>query len=355
MERQSDTGTGTASGFRANDPACFFIRDAAIQKILLVRPSFRIGNSILATPLIFSVRCQFPDARLDFVGGPVSATLFKNLPIDHHYQITRRFPGASWTYVNVMRKIRAVRYDLAIELSGSQSAMGAWIVGLSGSRYRVGVQGKRDRWFDVKLPKPGTRNKYESSAALASFMGLSGTALIPRIVLSVPEKDDALKNLARHIRHRSAPDVGVFLGGRARKRKRWPKENFVELINELCQRGLEVVIFVGPEEQDLVEYFRSALGARVPLIYEKSVRMFAAMVSHCKVFIACDSGPMHLACALGVRTVAIFQKDNFEHWGPPSSLARIVHGEAALSSGAVLRACLLELSRRDSGAWPCPA
>jgi ADP-heptose:LPS heptosyltransferase len=93
----------------------------------------------------------------------------------------------------------------------------------------------------------------------------------------------------------------------------------------------------------LIDYFRWALGGRVPVIYEKSLRLFAAMVSNCKVFIACDSGPMHLACALGIRTVAIFQKDNFKHWGPPPNLARFVHKPGDLTAERVLQACVLEL------------
>ncbi|MGH7824242.1 MAG: glycosyltransferase family 9 protein [Candidatus Binatia bacterium] len=320
-----------------------------IEKILLVRPSFRMGNSILATPLIFLFRQNFPNARIDFVGSPMSSVLFRDLPINRHYQVTRRFPNASWAYFTLIRDIRAVGYDLAVELSGSQSAMGAWIVGLSGSRCRVGMQGKRDRWFDVRLPKPKTKNKYEMSSALASSMGLSGSPLAPKMVLSASEREEALRKTAS-VFGGNTPDVGVFLGGRVQKSKRWPKDNFVELIKDLRGRGIKVLIFVGPEEEDLRDYFRRALSGQVPVIYEKSLRLFAALVSTCKLFVACDSGPMHLACALGVRTVAIFQKRNFNHWGPPSSLARIVHSAGVVQPRRVLRACLLELWRLEKTA-----
>ena len=66
-----------------------------IRKILLVRGNFRMGDCVLASPAILLFRKNFPDARIDFVGSPMSRALFQNLPIDRHYEITRRFPGSN--------------------------------------------------------------------------------------------------------------------------------------------------------------------------------------------------------------------------------------------------------------------
>ena len=66
-----------------------------LKKILLVRATFRMGHSILAIPAIWLFRKNFPQARIDFVGAPVSAKLFGNLPIDHYFSVTRRYPGSA--------------------------------------------------------------------------------------------------------------------------------------------------------------------------------------------------------------------------------------------------------------------
>ena len=68
------------------------------------------------------------------------------------------------------------------------------------------------------------------------------------------------------------------------------------------------------------------------------------MVANLDLFVACDSGPVHLACALRVRTIAIFLKDNFDRWGPPPSLARVVYRDPVVSAREVLDECLLELN-----------
>ena len=80
------------------------------------------------------------------------------------------------------------------------------------------------------------------------------------------------------------------------------------------------------------------------MIFEPALRKFAAAVAQCELFVSCDSGPMHLACALGVRTIAIFQNNNFNRWGPPSHAAKIVHDPKGVSVGTVEAACLAEFS-----------
>lgn len=125
-----------------------------IERILLVRPTFRLGDSILATPAIFLFRRNFPHARIDFVGAPIAKVLYRNLPVDHLFAITKRFPDASWAYPALVKRIRAVGYDLAVDVSATKSAIASFIVGFSGARFRAGCRGRRDRWFNVRITRP---------------------------------------------------------------------------------------------------------------------------------------------------------------------------------------------------------
>ena len=157
------------------------------DKILLVRPNFRLGNSILAIPSVHLFRKNYPTARIDFVGSPVSKALFANLPIDKHYQVARGFPESSWAYSALLKKLRRENYDLAVEVSCSQSALGAFVVGLSGARFKVGKEGKWDFWYDVKISKPAELNKYRLLPAFVAAMGLETEEVFPRIILSSAE------------------------------------------------------------------------------------------------------------------------------------------------------------------------
>src|SRR5436309_5002007 len=107
--------------------------------ILIVRATFRLGDSVLPIPAILSFRKCFPQARIDFVGAPISAKLFQNLPIDNHYIIIRRYPGSALHYPLLLRPLGSVGYGVAVDDSCYESSMGAFIVGLSCSRLRIGL------------------------------------------------------------------------------------------------------------------------------------------------------------------------------------------------------------------------
>ncbi|HTN72533.1 MAG TPA: glycosyltransferase family 9 protein [Methylomirabilota bacterium] len=245
-----------------------------------------------------------------------------------------------------MKRIRSTKYDLAIDVSCSKSALGAFIVGFSGARFRIGLRGRRDRWFNVRLDRPGENNKYRNLPAFVRSMGLPAQEVFPSVILAADEKEKAKHRLRAAMggRDPTGPVVGIFVGGRKSWGKRWPKEKFMEVITSLHAQDTNVVVFIGPEEKDVIRYFEQRLPRGVSLVFEPSPRMFAALVSNCALFVTCDSGPMHLACAIGVRTVAIFLlQHNTDRWAPPPSLARVVYQTEGRSITDLIEACRMEL------------
>lgn len=324
------------------------LRDHRIKRILLVRGIFRMGDSILSTPAIFLFRKNFPAAKIDFVGSPISKKLFKNLPIDDHYEVHNRFPLVCWSYLALLKRIRAERYDLAVDVSGSSSALDSFIVGLSGARLRAGLSGKWDHWFNLRFPRPAEKNKYKSLPKMIEAMGLRTERVLPTLILSPQEKLAGRRRIDGLVGSGDGPVVGIFVGGRKTRGKRWPTRYFVQVAAELRSKGAGIVVFVGPEERELLEYFRNVLSFRSVVVFEPDARSFAAMVANCDLFVACDSGPLHLACALRIRTIAVFLRRNFDRWGPLSSLAQIVYREDGVSPDLVIDACCGELANLSS-------
>jgi len=316
-----------------------------IKKILIVRSLFRMGDAILATPAILLLRRNFPAAKIDFVGPPVSKLLFENLPIDCHYPVYKSFPRAGWSYLVLLKQLRDTKYDLAFDASGSSSALGSFIVGFSGARLRVGVRGRWDRWFNVRLDRPATKNRYRILPELVGALGLDTGPVYPTLFLSPSEIEHGRTRIRNLIRDVGIPIVGIFVGGRKARGKRWGKEKFLELANRLLGTQVQPVIFVGPEERNLLDYFQRELGGSAPTIFEPNARAFASLLANCNLFVACDSGPVHLACALRVRTVVIFLIEDIYRWAPPADLARIVRRKEAASAEAVVEACRLELMK----------
>lgn len=319
------------------------LRGLPIKKVLLVRANFRIGSAILALPAIARFKDNFPGAEIDFVGASISKLLFQGQPLKNHYIAPRRFPYVLWQYPQLILRLRANRYDLAVDVSYSQSGLGSFIVGLSGARIRTGMSGKWDGLFNVKIPRLKQRNKYAKLTDFLAALGLRGGATVGALEFSAAERIAGLHRLDAVFGAPAEKKIGVFVGARKLRGKRWPLGNFIEVIRALAARGLSVVALVGPEEDDIVAPLKESLGASLPVVCEPSLRTFAAMVAHLDLFVCCDSGPMHLACAVGTPVVAIFQPRDVARWAPPPSAARALFGSDGVSAAQVLAAALEQL------------
>ncbi len=327
--------SGLASSHRYDE---FDPHSQTIKRILLVRANFRIGNAILTLPAVAAFRKNFPDATIDFVGSSICRMLFAQQPLAQIYETPRRFPQVLWQYIKLIRQLRANHYDLAVELSCSQSGLGAFVVGLSGARVRAGCAGKWDQLFDLKIAKLRESNKYSKLTDFLRAMRLESIDAVGALKFSPAELSAGKELLEAALGKDSAPVIGVFVGGR-------------KLIRSLTQKGYAVIAFLGPEEADIAAALRIALGADTAIICEPSLRKFAAAVSRLELFICCDSGPMHLACTVGTPVLAIFQERDVARWAPPPSVARVVCAPEGVSAADVLRAALEELSVKS----PAPA
>ncbi|HKY08120.1 MAG TPA: glycosyltransferase family 9 protein, partial [Candidatus Binatia bacterium] len=287
-------------------------------------------------------------------GSPVSQSLFQGQRLNDHYITPRRFPHVLWQYPRLIRRLRGNRYDLAVDVSCSQSGAGAFIVGVSGSRIRAGMAGKWDRLFNLKVAKLRERNKYAKLAALLAALDLEEIDRVGALEFSATERIQALTRLNDITGKSLAKTVGICVGGRKLRGKRWPLENFAEVISRLQERGVGVVTFLGPEEKDLVETLPKSLPS-VPVVLEPSLRKFAAIVAHLDLLICADSGPMHLACAVDVPVLAVFQPRNLKRWAPPAHAARSLSHPDGVSADMVVAAALEMLSvERSPDDSPAP-
>jgi len=249
-----------------------------------------------------------------------------------------------WEYAILIRRLRAQRYALALDVSCSQSGLASFIIAWSGARSRAGCAGKWDRLMNFRVAKLSAINKYSKLTEFLKALGLDGVDEVGRLKFSAAELNAgriALENIAGN---ETSSLVGVFVGGRKLRGKRWPLENFIEVVVGLTQKGFRVVTFLGPEERDIADELKRALGSGAQIVFEPALRKFAAMVAHLDLFICCDSGPMHLACAVGARVLAIFRERDVARWAPPATAARTVSAADDVSPRAVLNAALEELA-----------
>jgi ADP-heptose:LPS heptosyltransferase len=144
------------------------------------------------------------------------------------------------------------------------------------------------------------------------------------------------------------PAVGIIVGGRGPKR--WPRGQLVQIIQHLQTRpGLAVVLFPGLEHRRQATRLGHDLIHPVVVAPQVAVREFAALLHRCTVVVAGDTGPMHLAAAVGVPTVAVFHTTNASHYAPRGPLHRAVQLHAKGNIEGLLGAIDEVLEQHDAG------
>jgi heptosyltransferase-2 len=154
----------------------------------------------------------------------------------------------------------------------------------------------------------------------------------PTLVVTSTERDRARQEL-RSLGVVNEPVIGYHPGG-SHPGKRWPRSQFEQLISDLkTDIGGSHVVFLGPEEK---QFDSASFDAAV---VRPSLRELMALLTCCDVLVCNDSGPMHIADALGVPVAAIFEVGNPQWFGPSGARATVVAGEMA---GVGLSAAPLE-------------
>lgn len=290
-----------------------------VRKILLIRPNFRMGNLLITTTALPILRANFPKAQIDMMVPSSFRSLLANHPdVDQVHTFTRGVlfnPVRLW---RLMRRVRWEEYDLVIDgtLTGSAALLTLW----SGGWMRIG-SGPETRHFayTTVVPEPPRRLwRVEAVKHYFASMGLRVPEdAMMRVHLTAAERERAQAKWQRLGWSESTWVTGVFIG--ARGDKKWPVERWGEVITEMWKTrapGEGVIVFHGTEEFDRMEALEKLMPEEVPVSFSSNVRQFAALVAMCRQFVTCDTGPMHLACAMGVPVVSLFFRKSWPRFAP---------------------------------------
>ncbi|MBI5674227.1 MAG: lipopolysaccharide heptosyltransferase II [Nitrospirae bacterium] len=295
---------------------------------ILIRGVNWIGDAVITLPAIRAIRRAFPDAQISLLVKPWVAEIFKGSPdVDEIILYNEEHKGVigKLKLVNVLRQ---KKFDKAILLQNAfDAALIAWLAGIP---ERIGY--KRDfRGFLLTKAIPLKNDDVREHQVyyylnLIKEAGIKPVAAEPYIYLSDEERENARALLSPlPLTPYPSPLIGINPGATYGSAKRWPAKHFAELIrkiiNELDGR---VIIFGSPAEADIsneivkqLETHNSKLKTSILNMTGKTnLRELAALISECDVFITNDSGPMHMAAALHVPTVALFGSTDSSATGP---------------------------------------
>ncbi len=278
-----------------------------INKIGIFQTSF-IGDSVLTTPLIKKTKKLFPDTQIVVITRPQTEDIFKPLPEVAEVILNDK---RGWNKIaGVWKTARAIKKSgIDILLVPHRSFRSALIAWLSGVKVRIGFTSS-EGWFLYTKTVPFNWMIHDAERNLSLLQGIAKEQFGgEKLAMSfTPSAEENVARLLKDFNLEGKKLVGVHAGS-AWPTKCWPQEYFVELISKLqTELGVQVVLVGGgKQDTDLGEKIcQLAQGHAASLCGKTSLADLMALMKHLSLFITNDSGPMHIATAFDVPTLAIF-------------------------------------------------
>ncbi len=285
------------------------LSEYSVRKILLLRHD-RIGDMVVSTPLLKGLKRLYPSASITVLASERNHEVIINNPNVDEILIYR---GFFW----FIREMRAREFDLAIDPFNSYELIQPLMTYLSGARYRMGFkEAGREIFFNIKGPGLyPSKNLVDHLLDLLSCLGGSTKGLKPEIFLKEEEIEDAIRYLSDMGLNADSCIVAIHPGGYYPS-QRWAPERFGQLAQGIVSRyKAGVIAFGSVEDNEILKTIRGMCEKVVPLS-GLSLRMLMAVLSRCSLFVGNNSGPLHIAAALGLPTVSITGPTVIPLWLP---------------------------------------
>jgi heptosyltransferase-2 len=286
-------------------------------KNVLVRGVNWVGDAVMTLPALRALRRALPEAKISLLVKPWVSPLFVNDPhVDETIVYGDEYQGIIGK-IKISRVLSKKGFCSAILFQNAFDA--ALISFLAGIKERVGYnRDRRGFLLTTAVPVPHNGQKMHHIhyyLNLLEQLGIKSEFSAPYIYLSLDERLSArelLKDMKR-------PILGINPGAAFGSAKRWFPERFAEVANWFFKDTAgSVVIFGGESEVGIAQEINKLIPENKLLLAGKtSLRELVSLISECDVFITNDSGPLHIAYAVGTPLVAIFGSTDPELTGPP--------------------------------------
>ncbi|MCR9120332.1 MAG: glycosyltransferase family 9 protein [bacterium] len=286
------------------------------MRILITRLS-HIGDCIATLPMANAIRDAFPFAEIGWIVETPTNQLFENHPsIDHLIAVKRGWLTSPSRLADVRRQVRSLKFDIAIDpQSLTKSSVPGW---LSGAKRRIGLAAPKGKelapWLNNELVKPTKPHIIHRSLELLKPLGIVKPNIDFRL-WSDPQAEAKIDDfLTEQGLDRSFAVINPGAGWLSR---RWPHKRFGGVARELGQNpGIRsVVAWAGEEEQQWAEEIVAESGGHAVMAPKTSLRELAALLKRSRFYLGGDTGPMHLAVAVGASCIVLYGPTSAETAG----------------------------------------
>ncbi|MEB6337825.1 putative lipopolysaccharide heptosyltransferase III [Serratia rhizosphaerae] len=308
----------------------------SIQRILVIKLRHH-GDMLLTTPVINTLKANYPQAQIDvLLYQETQDMLASNPAISRIFAIDRQWKkqgakahmGHEW---RLIRQLQAQRYDLVVNLADQWRS--ALITRLTGARIRLGFAFPKRRGFLwqhchtqlVSVEAHDALHTVEQNLSLLQPLGL--TLSDTQVTMSYGEQDRQAGEAL--LQQHDVPHDYIVVQPTSRWFfKCWSEEKMAAVITALQADGRTVVITSGPDEKErkMVDNILAHCPKQgvVSLAGQLTLRQLAAIIDHARLFIGVDSVPMHMAAALKTPCIALFGPSKLTFWRPWQVIGQVI-------------------------------
>ncbi|WP_336646106.1 glycosyltransferase family 9 protein [Microbacterium sp. USHLN186] len=298
-------------------------RFRGVQRIAVLRAG-GLGDLLFAMPAMQALAAAYPEAEVTLLGTALAERLLQGRPgAPHRIRVLPCVPGVGASaqadadeqaIAAFLADCRADGFDLAVQVHGGGRFSNPFLQAL-GARHTVGTRTPDAAELERSLEYVYYQHEVLRALEVAGLAGAAPVVLEPTIALTPAESD-----LAAQYRSGGEPLV-VLHPGATDPRRRWPTERFAAVAAALAAQAARVVLVGDGEDVELCA--RIAAGARGPgsgriedLSGQLTLSELTAVLAAADVMLGNDSGPRHLAQAVGTRTVSVYWFGNVVNAGP---------------------------------------
>ena len=283
-----------------------------MEKILLIRLS-SLGDIVLTTPAIRAIRAHFPNAYIAMLVAKQSADILQQNPhLNEIIQFNRSVKDKdTGEMLRIIRILRQRKFALTFDFQ--RKFRTELLMYFSGASERIG----KGKLCTIRVPEQGNKHAIEHYFDLLHAAGIPAENRQLELFLAESERADVHHSFEEAGITEMELKVGLFPGA-GWKLREWMPERFAAIGDRLIRHfKAQVIIFGGPKEIDLVHTVSNLMNEpAIPFAGKLHIRQLAACIERCDLFLTNDTGPMHIASAVGTPTVALFGPGNHIRFQP---------------------------------------
>jgi lipopolysaccharide heptosyltransferase II len=279
------------------------INSEEIKKILCIKPR-GIGDIILSTIVLENIKTAFPHSEINYLTEEFASRAVENNPFVNKVLTFNKNDFV----LKVIKKVRAERFDLIFDFWSNPKT--AQITFLSGVKYRAGYNKRGRKYAYNIISNSGDEHTHAADTHLLLLNEIQIPIVSRKILFYL--RDDEIGFAQNFIKGNFNTELilGIIPSGGWRSKRCEPKK-WIEICNGIQKRiNARFLILWGPGDEDDANQIKDALNKDAVLIPGTDVGKLAGLINQCKLVIANDSGPMHIAAALRIPVIGIFGPTN---------------------------------------------